>query len=708
MTSISHALRLTVVTLGLCATPACVAVDLGLQENELPVVLTPTRLRQSLADVPASVTIITAEMIKRYGILSIPEALRLVPGMAVTQVTGNDYRIGYHGTNILVPRRMNVLIDGMSVYRPAFARVDWKELPVAIEDVERIEVTRGPDSVSYGANSMLAIVNIITKHPGETDGTLLVSTVGTQQIAGDTARHGGRLGDATAYRVTVDYERDGGFDYASTLGQGHDSTRVKRLGFRSVTEMGSDQTLDLQANLLSGVKEIEFNDRFQQGFPDVDVRDYDVNGHWRKSFSPGHELQIQAYATRHDYDQAWRDCLPTLMLLPQLGELWRANPSYVNAVLAGKTPSGGTPTDNALAAAVIWAYRALGSRAAIPTCANTNQNYAESRYDMELQDTFVFSDALRMVSGLGARRDIGTSQTYLQGTFSNNSWRVFSNVEYRPNVAMNINVGGFVERDQLTGSVFSPRIALNEHLTPNQTIRFVLSKAVRMPDILEQRANWRYRGTDYDVPINGATEGYFYASARSPGTVGSEEILSREIGYVGNFPTYGLLVDAKIFDDRLSDLVSQKLQVFDFNPTNTNWAHSRGGELQATYEPNHQWMMYVSYAYLDNDTSTVVEQTQYSRHSGAFGISRKWADGWRGTLAYYGYSGNTAGQQFYGREDFTIAKDHRFQRDFHLTTSFSIRHLENRSTSYFVDFGQTRESRYDRAMQYYVTAKLSF
>ena len=80
-----------------------------------------TRLRQSLADVPGSVTIITAEMLKRFGIVSIPEALRLVPGMAVTQVSGTDYRIGYHGTNILVPRRMNVLIDGMSVYRPALA-----------------------------------------------------------------------------------------------------------------------------------------------------------------------------------------------------------------------------------------------------------------------------------------------------------------------------------------------------------------------------------------------------------------------------------------------------------------------------------------------------------------------------------------------------------------------------------------------------------
>src|SRR5450631_1091826 len=81
---------------------------------QFPMVVTPTRLRQSLADVPASVTIISSETLRRFGIRSVPDALRLVPGMAVTQATGPDYRISYHGTNILSPRRMNVLIDGIS------------------------------------------------------------------------------------------------------------------------------------------------------------------------------------------------------------------------------------------------------------------------------------------------------------------------------------------------------------------------------------------------------------------------------------------------------------------------------------------------------------------------------------------------------------------------------------------------------------------
>lgn len=677
-------------------------------DTDIPIVLTPTRLRQSLADVPGSVTIITAEMLKRFGIVSIPEALRLVPGMAVTQVTGNDYRIGYHGTNILVPRRMNVLVDGMSVYRPAIAKVDWKELPVAIEDVEKIEVTRGPNSASYGANSMLAIVNIITKHPPEAEGTTLAATAGTQKTAAGTARYGGKFGEATAFRITLDHQEDAGFDFASTLGQGHDTTRINRLNFRSVTDLDSTQSLDLQATVITGLKELEFIDRYQQGFPDVDLHEYYFNGRWRRSFSPNHELQAQLYTTQHKNDQTWRDCLPTAMLLPQLADLWRSNPGYVNAILAGRQPFGGTAQDNALAAATLAAYRALGARAGIPTCADANQNYVESRYDLELQDTFVFSDELRMVSGIGARRDVGDSQTYLQGRVSNNSWRLFSNVEYKPGKAITINAGGFLEKDQLTGSAFSPRLALNGHVTGNQTIRFVVSRAVRMPDVLEQRADWRYRATNFSPPLNGATDGYFYASARAPGNVNAEEILSREIGYLGNFPQYGLLLDAKVFDDRLSNLLSEKLQVFSFTPTNTNWARLRGSEVQVTYEPNNRWMLYLAYSYLDNDASTLLEQTQYARHSGTFGLSRSFSNDLRATLAFYGYGANTAGQTFYGREDLTLSKNYRLGKDQNLLTSFTIRHLDNATSRYFVDLAQAKESRYDKTMRYYLTLRLSF
>src|SRR4051812_29367412 len=173
--------------------------------SDYPVVLTPTRLRQSIAEVPASVTVITAEMIREFGIMNVPDALRLVPGMSVTHVLGNDYRINYHGTNILDPRRMNVLVDGISVYRPALSKVDWKQLPVAIEDIDRIEVTRGPNSAAYGRNSLLAVVNIITKHPSDVERAMLSTTIGSLGTRNITGRIGTTFG-TTALRLSLSAE----------------------------------------------------------------------------------------------------------------------------------------------------------------------------------------------------------------------------------------------------------------------------------------------------------------------------------------------------------------------------------------------------------------------------------------------------------------------------------------------------------------------
>ena len=154
-------------------------------------------------------------MMRAYGITNIPDALRLVPGMAITQTTGNDFRINYHGTNVLVPRRMNVLIDGISIYRPAFARVDWKQIPVAMEDIARIEVTR-TRSAAYGANSMLAIVNIITKHPGDVERAMGSTLFGSLDTFNATARVAFALANTSVW-LSANHEEDDGYDMLSAF-----------------------------------------------------------------------------------------------------------------------------------------------------------------------------------------------------------------------------------------------------------------------------------------------------------------------------------------------------------------------------------------------------------------------------------------------------------------------------------------------------------
>ena len=682
------------------------------EADSYPIVLTPTRLRQSLQDVPASVTVITAEMLRKFGVLSIADALRLVPGMAISQPSGNDYRINYHGTNLLTPRRMNVLVDGVSVYQPAFARVDWANLPIAIEDVDRIEVTRGPDSASYGPNSMLAVINIISKHPSDVERGTVAATFGSKGNLGVTARLAGTLG-STALRLTLNKERDSGFDMLMRGGggSGHDSTGLSRVNLRSQTALNSSTTLDIDAGYVGGTKEVPFGDQYQRSFPDQKVDDSYLSGTLTKSISPTHELRVRATYWSNRVRQQWRSCPPTALLLPEMFALWKANPSYAMTILAGRIPSGGSPLDDALAAQATTAISGLGRRALEPTCASVNQDLSERRADVELQDSYVFSEQFRAVAGIGARWETGESQTYLGGSAANSTWWGFANAEYKPRPWLSLNGGAYAQHDRLSGRTdTSPRLAANVQLTETQGLRFVWSTGTRTPDIEEQRAVWTYSVSDVTPSVNGSSVARFFQSAKSPGGLSSERITSREIGYLLNVPSLGLLFDAKVFDDRLSNLISEKLQLSSYAPTNTGSVRLTGAELQANVALSTDWTLFAEYAYLRNhDASTLLEQTQYSRNSGAFGIWHRFGPGWSTSFAYYGASGDGVAQSSFGRTDITLTR--RFQ----LGTSEAalaliVRRLDNPTQTSFRDFGASNivQASYNNRMQVFGQFRVSF
>jgi iron complex outermembrane receptor protein len=677
------------------------------------VVLTPTRLKQPISEVPGSVTVITADMLTSYGINSIPEALRLVPGMAVTQNSGGDYTINYHGSNAVAPRRMNVLVDGMSAYRSAFAQVDWTMLPVAIDDIERIEVTRGPNSASYGPNSMLAIINIITKHPNESAGTTFSGSVGTRDSRTATVRHGGKIGAATNYWLTFDRRESSGFEqvrgYGYTLpgvDPHHDDQERNLLSFRSSTELGKDNNLEFRLSALNGHQQNPLIDEYTRSYPDVGLQERDIGVTWRKSLSPAHELQVTAYASRHTNAQSWVECLPTLGYLPELAPLWRANPGYVLAIIAGQTPSGGTARDNALALAALRAARSLGAKALLPACGTTNQNYVENRSDLEVQTTSVLSDTLRLVAGIGGRRDTAESETYLGDKVTNTTWRAFTNAEYRPVPSVVINAGGFFEKDDLTGSSFSPRAAINKHLDANNTVRLVLSRANRMPGIMEQRANWSYRTTGLNPALLGVTEANFAQTAQAPGNLEAEKNTSREIGYTGNFPARGLMIDAKLFDDRLTNLISQRLTLASYAPTNSNALRLRGAEVQLDYAPSPQWSIHAGYTYLDADATTPIELTQYARNTGLVAISHLFPGDLRVSLAAYQNQGSGLGNSPYGKQDLTVSKQWRVGTTA-VTPSFTISHLNETEVTSFYDVDRSITNRIGASMQYRVSIKVA-
>lgn len=673
-----------------------------------PMVLTPTRLRQSLQDVPASVTVITAETLAKFGITTIADALRLVPGMQITQATGSDYRINYHGTNILSPRRMNVLIDGVSAYQPAFARVEWKTLPVAIEDVDRIEVTRGPNSAAYGPNSMLGIVNIITKHPIDVERGLVSTTFGSLGTTGVTGRVGIALGN-TALRLTVAKDHDRGYDNLSRVVDGHDSTSLDRVNFRSETKFDGSLTLDFNAGYVGGTRQVGFAERFQATFPDQKVETYFISPTLTKTFSPNHELKVQASYWSDRVKQEWTTYPPTALLVPELSALYSANPAFANAIAARQPFTGGSAADRALAAAALAAIARLGPRAVQPTRASINQNLLERRAQIEVQDTYVVSEQFRVVSGIGARNQHGRSETYLAGSVSNSTWWAFANAEYRPRPWVSFNLGGYAEHDGLSSNTnFSPRVAANFRLSDNQALRFVWSGGTRTPDIQEQRANWTYAANDATPPLNGSTFARFYQSARSPGGLNSERIESREVGYLLNAPTLGLLVDVKIFDDRLYHLISEKLQLQSYQPTNSGSVRLRGAELQANLQLSTNVTAFANYALLHNqDPRPIFEQTQYSKSSGSVGVSSRFGQGWSWSLAYFGASGDGLFQNSYGREDLTLSKTFRVDGT-QVTAGLSLRRLDNKVATYARDESTALQSSYNNRLQAFGHLKVAF
>ena len=193
----------------LAATAAEVPDELGYFQ-EFPVVLSASRLLQPLSEAPNAMTVIDRDMIVASGSRTITDLLKLVPGMYVSYYKGSQPIVSYHGTTDQYARRMQVLIDGRSVYLPPLSAVGWADLPITVDDIERIEVIRGPAAASHGANSTQGVISITTRDATAVNGKQLVYTHGTQGINDASVRFGDN-GEAYDYRMTLAYTADNGY-----------------------------------------------------------------------------------------------------------------------------------------------------------------------------------------------------------------------------------------------------------------------------------------------------------------------------------------------------------------------------------------------------------------------------------------------------------------------------------------------------------------
>lgn len=663
--------------------------------EELPLVLTATRLRQAKPDVPATITIIEGDLIRDLGIYTMAEVFRLVPGMTVGYVRSGVPVVSYHGTVANEQRRLQVLIDGRSLYNPNLADVDWNHLPVAIEDIARIEVNRGPNAATYGSNSFLAVINIITVHPYDRHGATLRTVQGSQNFE----KYLGTVGTGTEQTDTFlsfEARKNDLFDYRRSVEDPHqtqpfhDGYAIDNFNIKSVLRLDESKTMSFGGGYLKGIKDVDKDsiEPTPESHPDINSEDYYVSAKYSQELSSNHHYYLQAYYQSRDREQTWETCVHPAYFSDNLTQLFKANNNYAlqlfsdqrvqAALVSGLSPGLGTREEDALASQVLVDYLTLDSLykanyGAATVCGKVNQDISESRMDIEFQDTFQFNDAIRLVSGISYREDEYNSETFFNGSGQNHLTRVFGNLETKATQYATINLGGMWENDDQNGTYFSPRGAINIHLTPSHTFRFVLSEAVRTPDTFEQSVDWSYTARELTPPVNGSDTAVSFLQQQSPAGLSEEKIISREIGYYGNMPhLYNLKLDVRYFYDTLSDLISAPLKIYSFEPENNMTLTQQGIEVEASMKFLRDFVR-LTYGYIDQDSRytgtiyapndgtrdnaaiarlAVLESRLTAQNSGSFSWIHQFDNGINNALSWY--IADTVGLFDYQRIDWRI------------------------------------------------------
>jgi iron complex outermembrane receptor protein len=468
----------------------------------LPVVLSASRLYQPLNEAPAAVTVIDHDKIEAIGPRDLAELFRFVPGMAVGYDSAHNPVAAYHGIADQYARRMQVLVDGRSVYLPLWGGVLWNDLPLVVDDIDRIEVIRGPNAVAYGSSSYLGVISIITRHPSQDPGTTLRFVGGNNDIADGVARYAGGEG-GLFYRLTAMYQQDEG------LNADPDRRKVRKLTGRIDRDSSPDDTLMLQFGFDSGDMVQGFGGDENDPPHDVEASSGFVQLRWEHERDPEHSLAVQFFYDRHTWDEAY-------FTLPL---------DLANSI-------AGLP------------------RGQIFVQPYLDKSFRSERYELEVERRDRWGRGLRSVVGGRVRRDRVDMGDFTAGLGRNayDLQRLFGNLEWAPVQQLRLHSGVMMERNEFTGTHWLPRLALNWLVNRHHTLRASISKSTRTPVVVEELSNWVVH---LDSPVAEAD----LLLLADDFDLRAETIVSRELGYHAEFAERGLSFDLRYFDDQLDDLI---------------------------------------------------------------------------------------------------------------------------------------------------------
>lgn len=482
--------------------------------SELPVITSASRLNQSILSSPSAVTVIDSAMIRASGFIEIADIFRLVTGFQVAHADGNTYAVINHGDGWEFPNRMQLLIDGRSTYTNALSAIDWNTLGIQIEDIDRIEVVRGPAASAYGANSFSGAINIITKAPELDDEWQLSARYGNFGERRFLLRHNGKFKKLN-YRLTAATRDNDGFDKNQDSRDLHDVSLTVRYSHDARNDVFTRFTATTGD---TGVPPLEGTvDRKR----DTDAISAHVR--WEHIISDSQELKLNFYHNFREED----DMTHSVPLFQIFGGLDNYN-AFNDFIVKPEFGKGmGSPFQTLEA----------GER--------TNKSH---RTDLELQYNEILDSGLQYVLGLGGRYDTLKSEALFpeKGTVSNTSFRAFGNIQIPVGDTFTANAGGFYEVNRTDEPHFSPRLSLTWHINQLQTLRVGYSKAFRIPSLLEENLDQTLY-TETRVPLD--------AIYLSNNGIEAERVKAFDIAYVGRMQKFPLSWEIRAYKEEYDNII---------------------------------------------------------------------------------------------------------------------------------------------------------
>jgi hypothetical protein len=660
-------------------------------KDSVQIFITPTRMASSIIDSPNAVTSLDVSTLRKLGITEMVDAMRLVPGMMVSETHGSDVSVGYHGANVNVPRRSEVLYNSNRLHRPGYAGAHWYRLPIDLQDLNFIEVVRGP-SPEYGTNAMTSTVNLIQ------DTVATRGLYGSARIGDASTRdlflNGGWLIGDTQLGLRYFHRENDGFDGSVGL-EGNYANEVSTDSLMVNVEhrLANGWVFDVAASYADSnyqvpgfghlVPDDPFVEVALENFrvaPDADETAGFISTKLHGGLSTGgisHEMTVGLNYSNFSRDQVISLCGNNFAFDPRVSEVDQLPSVHFhvddqlavvtamitgNLVLEHSLVATPTPAEQATIDALGPYLQSYGLSMLDVKCGLTDQDLDEDRYEINTYVVSHLSDSLQNAFSISYTHNSITAQTYLNGTVDQDSIHISDTLRYSPNARWVFNGTLSLETaDNVdTSDAFSYRLSANYLIQQDWVLRAMHARFERLPDVYETSRHWTYY-TEYDPGVVDhleRTAGYLTRVAVSPDDLEPEILSNFEIGL--SYSAFNRLqADVKIFYEDYNDLISESFNYVDFKLTNNGELQTQGIELglHHTTELGIEWG--ASYTYMDVDSDTPYELSLRPDHSGSLWAilplgPKTWLSG-----VYYGAANVAEGS--YDRFDFTLT--HRIDMD---------------------------------------------